>query len=105
MIEKVDNRTNKSLKGAVFTITEKDSNRVVGEITTNSQGTANISNLPVADYAVEPAVPLTYVIKEKKSPKGYQLTTEETAVQFTLENKEKELTKTVTISNQERQKP
>lgn len=101
VIEKVDNRTNKSLKGAVFTITEKDSNRVVGEITTNSQGTANISNLPVADYAVEPAVPLTYVIKEKKSPKGYQLTTEETAVQFTLENKEKELTKTVTISNQE----
>lgn len=75
---KVDQETNQPLSGAVFALTNTDTNTELGEYTTNEAGVLNSENL----------FPGNYTLTEIHAPAGYLL--DKTPVAFTVKGLENE---------------
>ena len=86
-IVKTDTDSKAALEGVEFVLLEKETGKEVGRLKTGKDGKAVSELLPIGTY--ENGVfkePITYVLKETATLKGYEKTEEEWEIVFTYQN-------------------
>ena len=87
VIVKTDADSKAALEGVEFVLLEKETGKEVGRLKTGKDGKAVSELLPIGTY--ENGVfkePITYVLKETATLKGYEKTEEEWEIVFTYQN-------------------
>lgn len=87
VIVKTDTDSKAALEGVEFVLLEKETGKEVGRLKTGKDGKAVSELLPIGTY--ENGVfkePITYVLKETATLKGYEKTEEEWEIVFTYQN-------------------
>ena len=87
VIVKTDTDSKAALEGVEFVLLEKETGEEVGRLKTGKDGKAVSELLPIGTY--ENGVfkePITYVLKETATLKGYEKTEEEWEIVFTYQN-------------------
>ena len=87
VIVKTDTDSKAALEGVEFVLLEKETGKEVGRLKTGKNGKAVSELLPIGTY--ENGVfkePITYVLKETATLKGYEKTEEEWEIVFTYQN-------------------
>ena len=87
VIVKTDTDSKAALEGVEFVLLEKETGKEVGRLKTGKDGKAVSELLPIGTY--ENGVfkePITYVLKETATLKGYEKTEEEWEIVFTYHN-------------------
>ena len=87
VIVKTDTDSKVALEGVEFVLLEKETGKEVGRLKTGKDGKAVSELLPIGTY--ENGVfkePITYVLKETATLKGYEKTEEEWEIVFTYQN-------------------
>ena len=87
VIVKTDTDSKTALEGVEFVLLEKETGEEVGRLKTGKDGKAVSELLPIGTY--ENGVfkePITYVLKETATLKGYEKTEEEWEIVFTYQN-------------------
>ena len=83
VIKKTDAEDQTPLANVEFELKNKETEEVVGKLTTDKDGVATSELLPIATYKDgKPVAPITYVLSETKPLDGYEKSTETYEVTF-----------------------
>ena len=88
-IKKIDKESGKVLQNVEFSVTDKNTSKVVQTLKTNEKGIAKSNELPLS----------TYIVKETKQLQGFKMMDNPVEVTITGDNSGKALTSNVTIKN------